>query len=67
MDTNTVDLPAGYYSAEELYQTTHADIGLIIADAELGLITAEEALKEIIKARQNAKDYTTALFDAGLI
>ena len=61
---NKVALPAGYDSAEELYAVTHASVGLLLADFDLGMATAEETLKKIREARKEAADYTLAVFEA---
>lgn len=63
--TQTIPLPQGYDTAEELYLVTHASIGLILADVDFGFCTADEALLKIVEARKEASTYITALYEAG--
>jgi len=62
--SKVIPLPNGYSTAEELYLSVHADIGLILADVELGFTTAEDALVKIAQARTVASQYVTALYEA---
>jgi hypothetical protein len=62
--SQVVPLPTGCDSAEELYLDVHASVGLILADVELGFISAEDALVKIAEARAVAKEYVTALYEA---
>jgi len=62
--TTTVALPAGFDSAEELYLSVHANIGLILADVDYGFYGAKEALDRIAAARKEASAYVTALYEA---
>ena len=63
----TVSLPDGFATAEELYLDTHASVGLILADLSLGHITAEQAIQNITTARQSATAYVSALYEADLL
>jgi len=62
--TKTVELPEGYETAEELYLSVDAQIGLILADVDYGFYGAEEALERIAAARKESEAYVLALHKA---
>lgn len=62
--TKTVALPEGYETAEELYLSVDAQIGLILADVDYGFYGAEEALERIAAARKESEAYVLALHKA---
>ena len=62
--TEQVQLPQGYDTVEELHESVHATITLILADVDYGFYTAEEALDKIVVARKEADDYLAAKFKA---